>query len=132
MTHAALGTLRWFVLVAAVASVSATAGASDAADWDPNSPAVLRFTQARWSMIYPDRDFEAGCLTGYLAFKFSPTGYFVFNNRIRGSWRIDQLGNLQLRTRDGVRFALLVLSSGLRPIQDHGVIRRTQTYALCH
>jgi hypothetical protein len=103
----------------------------DALDWDPNSRAVLRFTGTRWSMIYPDRDFEGGCVVGYLAFSFSPTGYFVFNNRVRGSWRIDELGNLKLRTRDGRRFTLVADSVGLRPVQDLDFIHRGELYAPC-
>jgi hypothetical protein len=103
----------------------------DALDWDPNSRAVLRFTSTRWSMIYPERDFEGGCVVGYQAFSFSPTGYFVFNNRVRGSWRIDELGNLKLRTRDGRRFTLVADSVGLRPVQDLGFIRRGELYAPC-
>jgi hypothetical protein len=103
----------------------------DGLDWDPSSPAVLRFTSARWSLIYPDRDFEAGCISGYLAFEFSPTGYFVFNNRVRGSWRIDELGNLKLRSRDGTRFTLIVDGAGLKPVQEVGLLRRGQVYWLC-
>lgn len=122
---------RGALLAAAIWLLASAAGASDGLDWDPNSKAVLRFTAVRWSMIYPDRDFEGGCVVGYRAFSFSPTGYFVFNNRVRGSWRIDELGNLKLRTRDGVRFTLVVESSGLRSFQDLGFIRRAELYAPC-
>lgn len=103
----------------------------DALDWDPNSPAVLRFSSTRWSLSYPDHDFEGGCVVGYRAFQFSPTGYFVFNNRVRGSWRLDELGNLKLRTRDGTRFTLVADSAGLRPVQDLGFVRRGQLYGAC-
>jgi hypothetical protein len=103
---------------------------ADALDWDPASPAVQRFT-GRWSSILPARDFEGGCVVGYLAFSFSPTGYWVFNNRIRGSWRIDEIGNLKLRTRDGVRFTLLVQDNVLRPAQNLPFLRRTQLYQRC-
>ena len=111
--------------------LAATARAADPLDWDPESSAVLRFSAARWSMIYPDRDFEGGCIVGYRAFTFSPTGYFIFDNHIRGSWRIDELGNLKLRTRDGLRFTLIVEGNTLRPNRDLPFIRRTSLFQRC-
>jgi hypothetical protein len=98
---------------------------------DPNGPALSLFTATRWSMIRPARDFEGGCVVGFLAFQFSPTGYFVFNNRIRGSWRIDELGNLKLRTRDGILFTLLVDGSTLRSTVNLPFLRRTDLYQRC-
>src|SRR5687767_6525818 len=101
-------------------------------DLDPGADNMVRFTRARWSMISPDKDYEGGCVVGFLAFEFSPTGYFTFNNRIRGSWRIDELGNLKLRTRDGIRFTMLVDGGTIRPSQDVGnLLKRNQTFQRC-
>jgi hypothetical protein len=100
----------------------------------PNDPAadnVSRFTKARWSMISPDKDYEGGCLVGFLAFEFSATGYFSFNNHLRGAWRIDELGNIKLRTRDGVRFTLVVDGSTMRPTSDVPPLKRSQVFQRC-
>ena len=82
-------------------------------------------------MIRPARDYEGGCVVGFLAFQFSPTGYFVFNNRIRGSWRIDEIGNLKLRTRDGILFTLLVEGSTLRSTGNLPFMKRTDLFQRC-
>jgi hypothetical protein len=98
---------------------------------DVNTDAMVRFTGPRWSQIRPDRDFNGGCVIGFLAFQFSPTGYFVFNNRIRGSWRLDELGNLKLRTKDGVTFTLIVEGDLLRPTRNLPFMKRTFQYQRC-
>jgi hypothetical protein len=59
------------------------------------------FTKHYWSQIQPNYFYLNGCSTGYRAFLFNDTGYFLFDNRVHGSWRVDQLGNLRLRTTDG-------------------------------
>lgn len=110
---------------------SALAVASAAAQTNPGVEGGERFTKARWSMILPDKDFEGGCVVGFLAFQFSPTGYFVFNNHIRGAWRVDELGNLKLRTRDGIRFTLMVDGNTLRPSQDIGFLKRGMIFQRC-
>ena len=98
---------------------------------DVNTEAMLRFTGPRWSQIRPEKDFNGGCVIGFLAFQFSPTGYFVFNNRIRGSWRVDELGNLKLRTKDGVVFTLIVEGETLRPTRNLDFMKRTYLYQRC-
>ena len=98
---------------------------------DPEAPLVTHFTSTRWSMIRPARDFEGGCVVGFMAFSFSETGYFVFNNRVRGSWRIDELGNLKMRTRDGTQFTLLVDGDTLRTYVNLPFIRRTDLFQRC-
>ena len=70
-------------------------------------------------------------MVGFLAFSFSPTGYFVFNNKIRGSWRFDELGNLKLRTRDGVRITMLVEGKTIRPSQTIGFLTRANVFERC-
>jgi hypothetical protein len=92
---------------------------------------LSRFTSSAWALIHPDRDYQGGCVVGFLAFRFSPTGYFVYNNRIRGSWRVDELGNLLLRTRDGLKFTLIVDGNTLRPTQNLPFARRFYQYQRC-
>ena len=98
---------------------------------DVNTDAMTRFTGPRWSQIRPDRDFNGGCVIGFLAFQFSPTGYFVFNNHIRGSWRVDELGNLKLRTRDGIVFTLVIEGDTMRPTRNLPFMKRTFQYQRC-
>ncbi len=92
---------------------------------------AARFNGGYWAQIYPNRDFERGCVIGYLAFEFSPTGYFIFNRKTTGSWRIDELGNLKLRTRDGASITLTVSNDLLRPASDLGLIKRANLYQKC-
>jgi len=122
------------VALAACAAAAASpdrAAAQTAPPIDPAATATSKFTGARWSLISPDKDFEGGCVVGFLAWEFSETGYFSYNNRIRGSWRIDELGNLKLRTRDGVRFTLLVEGTTLRPSRNFAFLRRAELYQRC-
>jgi hypothetical protein len=90
-----------------------------------------RFTQHNWSQIYPDFDFLTGCVNGYLAFVFSDNGSFVFNHRVRGSWRVDGQGNISLRTRDGVRFKLLFNGSSLTSNTKTTYFKRFARFAEC-
>ena len=96
-----------------------------------NAPAIERFTSARWSLIRPNRDYEGGCVVGFLAFQFSSTGYFSFNNHIRGSWRIDELGNLKLRTRDGISLTLIVDGNTLHSTTTLPFLHRTDLFQRC-
>jgi len=91
-----------------------------------------RFTQRYWSQISPNRDYLNGCVTGYQAFSFSQTGYFVFNRKVHGSWRVDPFGNLILRARDGTRLKLLFdRQRGLSPTQDTALLQRRARYQEC-
>ena len=112
-------------------ALAPAARADEPLDLDPGADYIQRFTATRWSMIVPDKDFEGGCVVGFLAFSFSPTGYFVFNNKIRGSWRLDELGNLKLRTRDGLRLTLLVEGNTIRPSQTSQFLTRAQVFQRC-
>lgn len=107
------------------------ARADETLDVDPNADFIKRFTGPRWSMIVPDKDYDGGCVVGFLAFSFSPTGYFTFNNRIRGSWRLDELGNLKLRTRDGLLFTMLVDGQTMRPNKTIQFLSRTMIFQRC-
>ena len=120
--------LRRALLLVAALGLVPLGGAS--AQTDPGAD-ITRFTRARWSMINPDKDYEGGCVVGFLAFEFSPTGYFSYNNHIRGSWRIDELGNLKLRTRDGVRFTMIVDGTTIRPNQTIQFLKRSDVFQRC-
>jgi hypothetical protein len=111
--------------------IATSARADEPRGLDPNAQDISRFTKARWSMITPDRDYEGGCVVGFLAFEFSPTGYFSYNNHIRGAWRIDELGNLKLRTRDGVRFTMIVDGTTIRPSQTIEFLKRSEVFQRC-
>lgn len=119
-----------FGTILALAQLAVPARAQDVSA-DPLTLELTRFTATRWSMISPDRDYEGGCVVGFLAFEFSPTGYFTYNNHIRGSWRIDELGNLKLVTRDGLRVTLLVEGTTLRPSRNFAFLKRAELYQKC-
>ena len=126
------GLARPWLLVAAFAlAVTLSRVVAVDAQTDPSGPDVAYFTATRWSMIRPNRDFEGGCVVGFSAFQFSQTGYFVFNNHVRGSWRIDEIGNLKLRTRDGILFTLLVDGQTLRATSNQPFLKRTDLYQRC-
>jgi hypothetical protein len=123
---------KWSALAAVVALLAATPmRAQEKPAEDPNAQTMLRFTAARWSQIRPNRDFEGGCVVGFLSFQFSPTGYFSFNNHIRGAWQVDEIGNLKLKTREGVRFTLIVMGDQLRPSAELPFIHRTDLFQRC-
>jgi len=119
------------VLSALLLLVANVTEADEPLDVDPVAQRIERFTATRWALISPDKDYEGGCVVGFLAFQFSPTGYFTYNNRIHGSWQIDELGNLKLKTRNGVRLTLLVQGSTLRPSQTVAFVKRSHLYQRC-
>jgi hypothetical protein len=99
--------------------------------YDLNGEAMRRFTGPAWSLVFPDRDFQGGCVIGFLSFRFSPTGYFVYNNRMRGSWRVDEMGNLLLRTKEGLKFTLIVEGTTLRPVENLPFARKFYQFQRC-
>jgi hypothetical protein len=118
------------LLLAALGLVPMRVRADEPRNVDPGAD-IVRFTKARWSMISPDKDYEGGCVVGFLAFQFSPSGYFTYNNHIHGSWRVDELGNLKLRTRDGLRFTMMVDGSTIHSSQDIGLLKRSYVFQRC-
>jgi hypothetical protein len=112
-------------------ALPATAAAQTMDRSAENPDANAKFTSVRWSQIRPEKDFQGGCVVGFLAFRFDPTGYFIFNNHVRGAWWIDELGNLILRTRDGLRFTLIVDGDTIRPNKNLPFMRRTFQYKRC-
>jgi hypothetical protein len=121
-------------LLAGLALLAASAGKAQTADSADNpipQDAATRYGGSYWAQVYPNRDFQRGCVIGYLAFEFSPTGYFIFNRKVTGSWRVDELGNLRLRTRDGARLLLTVTNDMLMPTSNLGLIKRANLYQKC-
>lgn len=100
-------------------------------DQGPEDPAMAALANTRWSMILPERDYEGGCIQGFMAWRFSPTGYFIFNNKLRGSWRLDALGNVRLRTRDGLKFMLMLQDNQLRAVQNLPFMKRGNVFQKC-
>jgi hypothetical protein len=86
-----------------------SAGAQEAAS--VADPAV--FSRHFWSQIRPDYSYLNGCVTGYRAFTFRADGYFTFNQHVHGSWRVDQQGNLVLRSKTGQQIILVYDKSGV-------------------
>ncbi|MEY4576636.1 MAG: hypothetical protein RL701_1339 [Pseudomonadota bacterium] len=124
--------IGWWLL-ACVAGLALNAGSARAqvSDSSLSADTLNRFTGPRWSQIRPSRDFEGGCVIGFLSFRFDATGYFVFNNHVRGAWWVDELGNLKLRTRDGLRFTLIVEGNTLRPNKNLPFMKRTFMFQRC-
>jgi hypothetical protein len=96
-------------------------------DLDPRA----EFAGTRWYLTIAEREAAEDCDSGYMTFYFDKTGYFMFNRRMRGSWRIDELGNIRLRTRDGLNLILLVQEEALAPASNAGFMRRRDVYKRC-
>ena len=90
-----------------------------------------RFSGGYWSQIYPNRDYDRGCAIGFLAFEFTPDGYFIFDRKVTGSWQVDEIGNLKLRTKQGEVLKLIVHSDTLQASTDLGLIKRADLYQKC-
>lgn len=90
-----------------------------------------RFNGTMWSQSYPGLDYDRGCQDGFLAFAFNETGYFIYNQRMDGSWEVDPQGNLVLRTRDGERLRMIVNGDSMSPQRDASFAKRTDIYTRC-
>lgn len=91
-----------------------------------------RFTGKYWAQIRPDRAYLNGCVTGYRAFQFADSGYFIFDRKIHGSWRVDRFDNLILRTREGKRIRLVYdHQQTLMPTENGAFLRRDQRFQAC-
>ena len=127
-THQAVA-LAAGLLLCPWASYSSAQESKGTAQETPN--AIARFAGTYWSQIYPSRDYDRGCAIGFLSFEFQPTGYFIFNRKITGSWRIDELGNLKLRTKQGETLKLIVNNDTLQATSDLGIVKRANLYQKC-
>jgi hypothetical protein len=65
-----------------------------------------RFIGHLWSQARPNLDYQYGCDTGWHSFSFREGGYFVYDGKVTGSWWIDHLGNIGVRTTAGERLLL--------------------------
>lgn len=109
-----------------------TLGNAHAQRVDEDGGNASRFTGKYWSQIRPDRAYLNGCVTGYRAFQFADSGYFIFDRKVHGSWRVDRFDNLILRTRDGQRIRLIFdKQNTLIPSQNGTFLRRDQRFQEC-
>lgn len=119
------------VLALAATTVANNANAQDTTvNGDAESNAA-RFSGGYWSQVYPKRDYDRGCAVGFLAFEFQPTGYFIFDRKVAGSWQVDELGNLKLRTKQGQVLKLVAHSGTLEATSDLGLVKRSYLYQKC-
>jgi hypothetical protein len=104
---------EWITVCAAL--FMATPGGCACAQESPDNLIIHSddFVGSYWSQIRPNYSYLNGCETGYRAFSFTRDGYFVFDNKVHGSWRVDRLGNLVLRTKEGRQLKLSHNQSGL-------------------
>jgi hypothetical protein len=89
------------ILVVVSPLVARTVAAQQSGGTATTAPTIDTFTAHYWAQISPNFDYLNGCSTGYRAFIFTADGYFIYNQRVHGAWRIDQQGNLVLRTKQG-------------------------------
>jgi hypothetical protein len=114
--------------------LTALAGSAVGQDQDDDAPeAAKQYVGSRWSLVTPDGDFENGCASGYMTFQLRANSYFIFNNRLSGSWSADESGNLYLRTRQNQRFMLVVDGQQAHPSFNlpWARIRRDQVFQRC-
>jgi hypothetical protein len=98
---------------------------------DPAPPGTETYANTRWSLKRVDQDPTDACVGGFFTFQFSPTGYFVYNNHIRGSWRVDGLGNIRLKTSKGQLLMLLASGSTLRAPGNVGFLLKKNVFERC-
>jgi hypothetical protein len=122
----------WTRILGLVVLVGASAAHAQKLDADLDDPELSALANTVWAMTLPERDFAGGCLVGFLAFKFQPNGYFIYNNRVTGWWRLDMASNqIRLRTRDGTRFMLAMEGDTLRVPQNLPFLKRGNTFQKC-
>jgi hypothetical protein len=98
---------------------------------DPKPPGTEVYASTRWVLQRPGQDPTDACVGGFFTFQFSPTGYFVYNNHIRGSWRVDGLGNIRLKTSKGQLLMLLANGSTLRAPGNVGFLLKKNVFERC-
>jgi hypothetical protein len=125
---------RWARVAVWVAVLCAWGHASAQPKLDArlDDPELSVLANTVWAMVLPERDFAGGCVVGFLAFKFQPTGYFIYNNRVSGWWRLDTVtGNIRMRTREGHRFMLAMDGDSLRVPQNTPFLKRGNVFQKC-
>lgn len=89
------------------------------------------YANTRWVLHRPDQDPTDACVGGFFTFQFSATGYFVYNNRHRGSWRVDPQGNIRLKTSKGQMLLLLVTGTTMRSVANAGFLLKKNVFERC-
>lgn len=98
---------------------------------EPQAPGSEKYANSRWVLQRPDQDPTDACVGGFFSFQFSATGYFVYNNRHRGSWRVDAQGNLRLKTSKGQMLLLLANGTTLRAAGNGGFLLKKNVFERC-
>jgi hypothetical protein len=98
---------------------------------EPQAPGSEKYANSRWVLQRPDQDPTDACVGGFFSFQFSATGYFVYNNRHRGSWRVDTQGNLRLKTSKGQQLLLLATGATLRAAGNAGFLSKKNVFERC-
>jgi hypothetical protein len=102
---AGLGRLAAVRLAIACGSIALALGAGAAVMRGKTADAE-RFVARYWSQNRPNLHYTYGCETGWHSFSFRPDGYFVYDGKTAGSWRIDHLNNVYVLTNTGERLEL--------------------------
>jgi hypothetical protein len=98
---------------------------------ESQAPGTEQYANTRWVLQRPDQDPTDACVGGFFSFQFSATGYFVYNNRFRGSWRVDTQGNLRLKTSKGQMLLLLANGTTLRAAGNAGFLLKKNVFERC-
>lgn len=98
---------------------------------EEKAPGAEAYANSRWVLQRPDQDPTDACVGGFFSFQFSATGYFVYNNRYRGSWRVDTQGNLRLKTSKGQQLLLLANGNTLRAAANAGFLQKRNVFDRC-
>ena len=96
----------WHALIAACGVTLVVPVAASAPTLEGRVAGPERFIGHLWSQARPNLDYQYGCDTGWHSFSFREGGYFVYDGKISGSWWIDHLGNVDVRTAAGERLVL--------------------------
>ncbi len=122
----------WRQLGLVVALSSSALAQDQKLDVQLDDPELSELANTVWAMTLPERDFAGGCVVGYLAFKFQPNGYFIYNNRISGWWRLDTATNrVRMRTKEGKTFFLAKEGNTMRSAQNLPFLRRGNEFTKC-
>jgi hypothetical protein len=98
---------------------------------EPSASGAEAYANTRWVLQRPDQDPTDACVGGFFSFQFSATGYFVYNNHYRGSWRVDPQGNLRLKTSKGQMLLLLANGTTLRANANAGFLLKRNIFERC-
>jgi hypothetical protein len=123
--------VAWSALGLLAGWLLARGALAQAVEDDPKPPGTEAYANTRWVLQRPGQDPTDACVGGFFTFQFSPTGYFVYNNHVRGSWRVDGQGNIRLKTSKGQLLMLLASGSTLRAPGNVGFLLKKNVFERC-